>query len=407
MKPAMRTLNGVVIAAASMYCFDPTSGRRRRARLRDQFLSIARKMSRGLDMAGRDVAHRIHGLAARAASTFHDDSGDDVVVAERVRSALGRVVSHPGAIHVSVTSGRVELSGAILAQEYRELIKVVESIRGVEEIDERLGVYESARGISALQGGRAREPERFALLQNNWSPAARLLVSTAALGLVIQGLRRRSIGGALSSAAGGALLLRSAMNMPLKRLAGTGGDTIQIRKTLHVNAPVEQVFDALAHYENFPYFMRNVRSARSRRNGHSHWRVAGPAGTTIEWDAETTRFEPNELIAWRTVPHASVRHSGSMRFQAKNGGGACVEIHLRCSPPAGVLGQGLAKLFGVDPKKELDEDLMRLKSFLETGKRARDSAVRTPGSHAASEHAASEAPTVIARERLVAGQPLH
>jgi len=53
-----------------------------------------------------------------------------------------------------VTFGRVELSGAILAQEYRDLIKAVESIRGVEEIDDHLGVYESARGISALQGGR-------------------------------------------------------------------------------------------------------------------------------------------------------------------------------------------------------------------------------------------------------------
>jgi len=402
MKPTMRTLNGVVIAAASMYCFDPTSGRRRRAQLRDQFLSIGRKMSRGLDAAGRDLAHRIHGLAARVASAFNDDSVDDEVIAERVRSALGRVVSHPGAIDVSVTFGRVELSGAILAQEYRDLIKAVESIRGVEEIDDHLGVYESARGISALQGGRAREPASFALLQDNWPPAARLLVSAAALGLVIHGLRRRSISGALSSAAGGALLLRSTMNMPLRRLAGTRGDTIQIHKTLHVNASVEQVFNALAHYENFPYFMRNVRSVRSHSDRRSHWRVAGPAGATIEWDAETTRFEPNELIAWRTVPHASVRHSGSMRFQAENGG-TCVEIHIRCSPPAGVLGQGLAKLFGADPKKELDEDLMRLKSFLETGKRARDSAVRTPSPHAANEALSA----VVERERLDGGQPLH
>src|SRR6266581_8047486 len=137
MKPSMRTLNGVLIAAAFMYCFDPTSGRRRRAQLRDQLLSIARKMGRGLDAAGRDLAHRTYGLAARAASAFNDGPVDDEVIAERVRSALGRVVSHPGAIDVSVALGRVELSGAILAQEYRSLIQAVEAIRGVEEIEDR------------------------------------------------------------------------------------------------------------------------------------------------------------------------------------------------------------------------------------------------------------------------------
>ena len=402
MKPAMRTLNGVVIAAASMYYFDPASGRRRRAQLRDQLLSIAGKMSRGLDAAGRDLANRIQGLAARAASAFSEGPVDDEVIAERVRSALGRVVSHSGAIDVSVALGRVELSGAILAEEYRSLIQAVAAIRGVEEIDDRLGVHESARGISALQGGRAREPASFPLLQDKWSPATRLVMSAAALGLVIHGLRSRSIGAPLSSVMGGALLLRSTTNMPLRQLAGTSGDTIQIRKTLHVNAPVEQVFDALTHYENFPYFMRNIRSVRSHGDGRSHWRVTGPANTTIEWDAETTRFQPNELIAWRTVPHAIVRHLGSMRFQQENGG-TCLEIHMRYSPPAGVLGHFLAKLFGVDPKKELDQDLMRLKSFLETGKRAHDSAVRTPGPHAASE----APPAAVARERLDGGEPLH
>jgi len=54
-------------------------------------------------------------------------------------------------------------------------------------------------------------------------------------------------------------------------------------------------------------------------------------------------------------------------------------------------------------KKELDEDLMRLKSFLETGKRARDSAVRTPSPHAANEVSSA----VAERERLDGGQPLH
>jgi hypothetical protein len=37
-------------------------------------------------------------------------------------------------------------------------------------------------------------------------------------------------------------------------------------------------------------------------------------------------------------------------------------------------------LFGTDPKSELDEDLMRMKTFLETGKAPRDAAVRQANS---------------------------
>jgi hypothetical protein len=39
----------------------------------------------------------------------------DAVLAERVRTELGRLVSHPGAIIVTATQGRVTLSGAVPA----------------------------------------------------------------------------------------------------------------------------------------------------------------------------------------------------------------------------------------------------------------------------------------------------
>jgi uncharacterized membrane protein len=169
------------------------------------------------------------------------------------------------------------------------------------------------------------------------------------------------------------------MNTPLTQLAS--GQTIEIHKTLRVNAPIAQVFDTFASYENFPYFMRNVRSVRAHPDGRSHWCVTGPAGTTIEWDAETILYRRNEVIEWRTVPHATVQHSGRIRFRSWNGG-TRVEIEMRYRPPAGALGHGLARLFGVDPRTGLDEDLLRLKTFLETGRRAHDSATRVRGAGA-------------------------
>jgi uncharacterized membrane protein len=42
------------------------------------------------------------------------------------------------------------------------------------------------------------------------------------------------------------------------------------------------------------------------------------------------------------------------------------------------LGHAVAALFGADPKAEMDEDLMRMKSLIETGTRPHDAAQDAP-----------------------------
>lgn len=152
------------------------------------------------------------------------------------------------------------------------------------------------------------------------------------------------------------------------------GRAIDMQKTITIDAPVEQVFEFLAKYENFPRFMHNVRSVEQRADGQSHWTVAGPAGTTVEWDSITTALDLNELIAWRTTPESAVQHEGWIRLEPFEG---TTRVHLRMSysPPGGAAGHVIAKLFGADPKSELDQDLMRLKSVLEDDKMPRDAAV--------------------------------
>jgi hypothetical protein len=42
------------------------------------------------------------------------------------------------------------------------------------------------------------------------------------------------------------------------------------------------------------------------------------------------------------------------------------------NPPAGLLGHGVAALLGADPKRALDDDLLRFKSLLEHGRTTTD-----------------------------------
>jgi uncharacterized membrane protein len=78
-------------------------------------------------------------------------------------------------------------------------------------------------------------------------------------------------------------------------------------------------------------------------------------------------LEANRLLAWRTVSRGMVRNGGSVIFRPDGPRGTEIAIRLWYRPPAGLIGHGVAKLLGVDPKHEIDEDLLRFKSLLEQG----------------------------------------
>jgi uncharacterized membrane protein len=367
-------LIGAAVGSAAMYLLDPQHGRRRRALLRDQAVKAQSNVRDTLDAGKRDLSNRATALTGRARSLFRRRKATDDVLAQRVRSKMGRYVAHPGAVDVTAAGGQVELSGSILSHEHSDLIDAIGQVEGVADVVDRLTVYETAEGISELQGGRPRRGDRPGH-RDNWAPATRLAAGAAGTTLALFALRG-GLRGLLYGTAGAVLLLRSTTNKPLRTLAGlTNEGVVDIEKTMQINAPIEQAFEYLANYENFPQFMRNVHSVETRADGRSHWVVAGPLGTKVEFESYVIDLVPNEWIEWCSVEGSPVRHTGSIRLQPLDGG---TRVHIRMSytPPAGVLGHAVAKLFGADPKTELDQDMMRLKSTLETGKPPRDAAAR-------------------------------
>jgi uncharacterized membrane protein len=184
---------------------------------------------------------------------------------------------------------------------------------------------------------------------------------------------------------GAALLLRGLTNMEVKRLTGidAGRRAVEVQKTINVAAPIEWVYQLWTNYENFPRFMSNVREVRDTGNGLSHWVISGPAGVSIEWDAVVTRKIPNEIFAWKSIEGASVENSGLVRFDRNEDGSTRVQVRLSYNPPAGAIGHTVAKLFGADPKTQMDDDLMRMKSFIETGVQPADATDRGQRIHKA------------------------
>jgi uncharacterized membrane protein len=175
--------------------------------------------------------------------------------------------------------------------------------------------------------------------------------------------------GYLGAAAGGIFALRGLTNLELGRIFGIAGGRqgVNIQKAIEVNAPPETVFGLWSRFENFPKFMAHVRRVE-RSDGQSHWVVGGPAELPIEFDAVVTRQIPNEVIAWKSVEGQPMRHAGIVRFEPRPEGRTRITVRMTYNPPAGLLAHGVAQLMGADPKKALDDDLLRMKSLLEEGK---------------------------------------
>jgi hypothetical protein len=212
---------GVGLGAAAMYLLDPVRGTRRRHELADKVVHTGHVVRDGFRTMRRDVRHRTIGVIARARRPFAEDEADDGVIAERVRAEIGRVASHPRAIDVSVTDGCATLSGPILADEADGLLRRVDSVRGVQDVDDRLERHEIPGNVPGLQGPARAMGARFPVLQEDWSPTARLLTGVAGGALAVGGLARgrRGPAGKILTLAGLLLLARGATNKPLGRIA--------------------------------------------------------------------------------------------------------------------------------------------------------------------------------------------
>lgn len=140
----------------------------------------------------------------------------------------------------------------------------------------------------------------------------------------------------------------------------------QVQDNVEVEAPLEDVFRYWSNFENFPNFMQNVEEVRMTGEDKSHWKVKGPLGVSVEFDAETTEMDSDKGIGWNTVD-GEVTTSGQVRFEEVSPDRTRVNVTMTYDdPPGGAVGEAVANVLS-EPAKSLEEDLSNFARIVERG----------------------------------------
>jgi uncharacterized membrane protein len=217
----------------------------------------------------------------------------------------------------------------------------------------------------------------------NITPPERWASLIGGSALAVIGLSRRSRGG-IAAALAGAELIRTGITghcvlytlLGVRTAAkGQGAETtsipyelgLRVDRAVTVAKPRAELYRTWRDLEGLPRFMEHVESVRVIDPRRSHWVVSGPAGRTVEWEAEIINEIENELIGFRSLS-GKVDVAGSVQFKDAPGDrGTEVIVELQYNPPAGILGAFAAKMWGQEPSQQIEEDLRRFKELMEAG----------------------------------------
>lgn len=138
----------------------------------------------------------------------------------------------------------------------------------------------------------------------------------------------------------------------------------RVEGSIEVEAPVREVYEYWSDLENLAVFMANVEDVTTTGDGRSHWKIKGPFGQSVEFDARTTRDEPEEAIAWNSED-GDVQTSGQVLFREAGPGKTRVDVTMNyADPPGGQVGEVASRVIA-NPRLLMEQDLRNFKDIME------------------------------------------
>jgi uncharacterized membrane protein len=143
--------------------------------------------------------------------------------------------------------------------------------------------------------------------------------------------------------------------------------SIDVRRSIRVQRSATACYEVWRDLTRLPHFMDYLERVDVLDDTRSRWYARGPAGITVEWDAEIVRDVPDQRIAWQSVDPADVPNRGTVEFlEVADGTATEVRVHLEWDPPLGQVARAVAVAFRRDPGRELENALERFRQVMES-----------------------------------------
>lgn len=240
------------------------------------------------------------------------------------------------------------------------------------------GLREIAAGIGILS-----QPKPVGWL---WSRVAGDIVDLASLGSAARskGANRARIAAA-STAVLGVTALDVLCTRELSRTASSdNGGRTRITRSIIIDRSPREVWDYWHNLEDLRTALDGIASIQVLGDGRSHWKLQGPMGKSVEWNAETVIDEPGSHVAWRSLEGSDIDVSGSVWFEKAPGDrGTLVRVQIEYGSSVAALAGKAGKLVGAGEGDPVERVLRRVKQILETGEIVRSDASVYRRPHAA------------------------
>ena len=134
-----------------------------------------------------------------------------------------------------------------------------------------------------------------------------------------------------------------------------------IERSIDVDVPVRTAYDQWTQFETFPHFMEDVERIDQLDDTRNRW-VVSVAGAERTFDTVITEQEPDQRVAWTTVPDSEVAHAGVVIFHRIDEQRARVMVQMDFEPTSAVEKLGDALGF---TDHSVSRDLDNFKTFVE------------------------------------------
>jgi uncharacterized membrane protein len=155
----------------------------------------------------------------------------------------------------------------------------------------------------------------------------------------------------------------------LEKRVQTVGDRrrrISFKSMVDIERPVADVFAFFKNFENFARLTTSIRSVTDYEDGRSRWEVITPAGRTLTWNAVVTKYVPNSVIAWESVPQSPVETTGLVRFTPIRKGWTRLEVTFTYRPTRTDLSDAVHSLLLPPATRRLRADLDNARAYIES-----------------------------------------